>query len=322
MKLMTKGIVAGVLSVLTGFSLSSAQTTFPDRSSTVDPESGRTIQHEQAVGERVPQDRVVVQDRVVMKERVVERRHEGELYVAGFGGYTLGHSFTNLDGTGTLKGTGVESLDLANSAVYGMKVGYFLPTHRMNWLGFELEGFSTSPHLEQQNGFSDGSNLRVTTVAMNVIARKRLGCHDRDRHDRTRHATTYDKDGRHYDKDDKDGRHYDKDGRHYYEDDWSPEDENARCPLQIYAGAGPAIFFAQTSNRFASSSENGEVGVNALAGVKYFVHRKVSIFGEYKFNYAGFDFNEYGSPASAGGSGGITGNYKASHFVGGLAVHF
>jgi len=316
MKLMTKGIVAGVLSVLTGFSLSSAQTTFPDRSSTVDPESGRTIQHEQAVGERVPQDRVV------MKERVVERRHEGELYVAGFGGYTLGHSFTNLDGTGTLKGTGVESLDLANSAVYGMKVGYFLPTHRMNWLGFELEGFSTSPHLEQQNGFSDGSNLRVTTVAMNVIARKRLGCHDRDRHDRTRHATTYDKDGRHYDKDDKDGRHYDKDGRHYYEDDWSPEDENARCPLQIYAGAGPAIFFAQTSNRFASSSENGEVGVNALAGVKYFVHRKMSIFGEYKFNYAGFDFNEYGSPASAGGSGGITGNYKASHFVGGLAVHF
>lgn len=299
MKLMTKAVVAGVLSVLTGFSLSSAQTTFPDRSPTVDPERERTIQREQAVSERVPHDRTVV------RERVVERRHEGELYVAGFGGYTLGHSFTNLDGTGTLKGTGVESLDLANSAVYGMKVGYFLPTRHMNWLGFELEGFSTTPHLEQQNGFSAGSNLRVSTVAMNVIVRKRLGCHERDGHDRTRHASTYDKDGRHYD-----------------EDDWSPEDENARCPLQIYAGAGPAIFFAQTSNRFASSSENGEVGVNALAGVKYFVHRKMSIFGEYKFNYAGFDFNEYGSPASAGGSGGITGNYKASHFVGGLAVHF
>ena len=134
---------------------------------------------------------------------------------------------------------------------------------------------------------------------------------------------------RHYDKDgaittvhEKDGRHYDydKDGRHH-DDDWSPEAENARCPLQVYAGAGPAIFFAQTSNRIGSSSENGEVGVNALAGVKYFMHRNVSIFGEYKFNYAGFDFEQYGTPAT-GATGGITGNYKASHFVGGLAVHF
>jgi hypothetical protein len=314
MKLMTRGVMAVVLSVLTGFSLSAAQTTFPDRSPTVDPESGRTIQREQAVGERMPQDRVVV------KERVFERRHEGELYVAGFGGYTLGHSFSNVDGTGALAATGIESLDLANSAVYGMKVGYFLPTHRLNWLGFELEGFSSTPHLEQQNGFI-GSNLRVSTVAMNVIARKRLGCHERDRHDRTPHATTYNKDGRHYDKDDKDGRHYDKDGRHYYEDDWSPEDENARCPLQVYAGAGPAIFFAQTSNQFGSSGDNGEVGINALAGLKYFMHRNVAVFGEYKFNYAGFDFEQYGTPATGNG-GGITGNYKASHFVGGLAVHF
>lgn len=315
MKSMTRVLLSGVLSILAGVSLSYAQTTFPDRSPTVDPGTERTIQRDGGiVEERGPHDRIVV------KERVVHRKHEGEPYVAGFGGFTLGHSFTNVDGTGTLSGTGVESLDLANSAVYGMKVGYFLPTHKLNWLGFELEGFSTSPHLERQNGFADGSNLRVSTVAINVIARKRLACDDRDRHDPTRHPTVHDKNGRHYGKD---GGHYDydKDGRHY-DDDWSPEVENARCPLQVYAGAGPAIFFAETSNQFASSSENGEVGINALAGVKYFVHRNVSIFGEYKFNYAGFDFAQYGTPASVGGSGGISGNYKASHFVGGLGVHF
>ena len=308
MKSMTRVVLSGVLSILAGVSLSYAQTTVPDRSSTapdqsptVDPETGRQVQSERAVvGEGVPPDRVVV------KERVVERRHEGETYVAGFGGFTLGHSFSNVDGTGLIAGetlAGAESFDLANSVIYGMKAGYFLPTRQLNWLGFELEAFNTTPHLEQQAstlGPIPGSHLRVTTVALNVIARKRMACSDRDRHDRTRRTTVQD-----------------KDGRYYYDDDWSPEAENARCPLQVYAGAGPGIFFARTSNQTGSSSENGEVGVNALAGLKYFVHRNVSIFGEYKFNYAGFDFTEFATPAA-----GIQGNYKASHFIGGLAVHF
>ena len=61
-------------------------------------DTGRTVQRD-ATG-----------DRVVVKERVVERRHEGEAYVAGFVGYTLGHSFANVDGTGGLSTTGIESL--------------------------------------------------------------------------------------------------------------------------------------------------------------------------------------------------------------------
>ena len=31
-----------------------------------------------------------------------QHRRPGELYVAGFGGYTFGHSFSNVQGTGTL----------------------------------------------------------------------------------------------------------------------------------------------------------------------------------------------------------------------------
>ena len=87
--------------------------------------------------------------------------------------------------------------------------------------------------------------------------------------------------------------------------------------MQVYAGAGPAIFFAETSNQFGRSTDNAEVGVNALAGVRYFVHRNLAIFGEYKFNYAGFDFSQL-----QGTTAGVQGDYKASHFVGGLAVHF
>lgn len=301
MKSMTKGIAMGVLSILTGFSLSYAQMTVPDRSLTVDPERERTAQPGRSVvDERMRGDRVVVE------ERVVEQRRVGELYVAGFGGFTLGHSFSNTEGRGTLATQDIGSFDLANSVVYGMKIGYFHPG-RLNWLGLEMEGFNTTPHLEQQ-GNTPGSYLRVATLAFNVIARKRLGCResDRDHLDRTRHTTTREKDGR-----------YENDGRHHYYEDHSPLEENARCPLQVYAGAGPAIFFAETSNQFGRSTDNAEVGVNALAGLRYFVHRNMAIFGEYKFNYAGFDFTQI-----QGTTAGIQGEYKASHFVGGLAIHF
>src|SRR6185437_8644616 len=97
--------------------------------------------------------------------RVVERRPEGEFYVAGFGGFTLGHSFGNVEGRGTLATQNIDSFDLANSVIYGMKAGYFLPG-RLNWLGFEVEGFNTTPHLEQNANFP-GSYLRVTTLAFN-----------------------------------------------------------------------------------------------------------------------------------------------------------
>jgi hypothetical protein len=303
MNSMTRFVLSGVLSILTGVSLSYAQTTVPDPSTTVDPATGRKVQSERTVvDQRVPEERVVVE------ERVVERRRMGELYVAGFGGFTLGHSFSKTEGRGTLAAQDIGSFDLANSVVYGMKIGYFHPG-RLNWLGLEMEGFNTTPHLEQQGNFP-GSYLRVATLAFNVIARKRLGCRDyeRDAYDRTRHPATYDRE--------KDLR-YEHHGRHHYYEDHSPVDENARCPLQVYAGAGPAIFFAETSNQFGRSTDNLEVGLNALAGLKYFVHRNVSVFGEYKFNYAGFDFSQL-----QGTTAGIQGNYKASHFVGGVAVHF
>lgn len=291
MKHMMRAAFAGVLSLLAGATLSYGQTT-------IDPDTGRTVQRE-----RVGEDRVLPHERVVVDERVVEHRRSGEVYLGGFGGFTLGHSFSDVDGRGTSAGQEFGSFDLANSVIYGMKLGYFHPG-RLSWLGLEVEGFNTTPHLEQQGAFP-GSYLRVATLAFNVIARTRLGCRDRDHdrndreYDRTRRGTTS------------------RDGRTHYYEERSTADDNAHCPLHVYAGAGPGIFFAETSNQFGRSTDNAEVGVNALAGVKYFVHRNVSVFGEYKFNYAGFDFTQL-----QGTTAGVQGDYKASHFVGGLAVHF
>ena len=248
-----------------------------------------------ATQDRVIQDRTIqwerIGDRTIVKERVVERRREGEVYVGGFGGFMWGHDYDNAEGTGSLKGAPIGSLGLANSVVYGAKIGYFHPG-RLNWLGLEMEGFNSTPHIREGSGLP-GSHLRVTTLALNVIARTKLGCKTSD----------YD-----HDTDSRDDLHGSK---------WSSLDDNARCPLQLYAGVGPGIFFAETSNQFGRSSDNGRVGLNALAGTKYFMNRHLAIYAEYKFNYAQFDFNQ-----AQGSTAGLRGDYIASHVVGGLAWHF
>jgi opacity protein-like surface antigen len=255
----------------------------PERAQEVSPATDERTIHEQPV----QRDRLA--QRTVVQERVVERRREGEVYVGGFGGFTWGHDFDDAEGTGSLKGQSVGSLGLANSVIYGAKLGYFHPG-RLNWLGLEVEGFNSTPHIKEGAGLP-GAHLRVTTLALNVIARTTLGCrptdHDRDTRDDSRGGS------------------------------WSSLDDNMRCPLQVYAGVGPGIFFAETSNQFGRSSDNGRVGLNALAGTKYYVNRHLAVFAEYKFNYAQFDFTQV-----QGSTAGLRGEYLASHVIGGLAWHF
>ena len=269
----------------TCFAQSEAPPVIPDRPQEVGPTTQDQIRQDRAI------QREQMGDRTLVKERVVERRREGELYVGGFGGFTWGHDFDNAEGTGSLKGAPIEKLGLANSVVYGAKIGYFHPG-RLNWLGFEIEGFNTTPHIKEGAGLP-GANLRVTTLALNVIARTTLGCRPRDHE---------------YETDRRDDLH---------RSTWSSLDDNARCPLQLYAGVGPGIFFAETSNQFGRSSDNGRVGLNALAGTKYFFNRHLAIYAEYKFNYAQFDFNQ-----AQGQTAGLQGDYMASHVVGGLAWHW
>jgi opacity protein-like surface antigen len=223
-------------------------------------------------------------------DRRYDRHHRSELYVAGFGGYTFGHGFNNVEGTGLASGTDLGDIGLKNSGVYGAKLGYFLPD-RLNWLGFEVEGFNTTPHLKESNiaGVAlPGANLRVTTLAFNAIARAKLMC-ERD----------YDEPGR------APRRSTDPD----YRDDF--------CRLQPYIGAGLGVFFARVSSGGTSASDNGVPGFNGLAGVRYYLTRNVALFGEYKYNRATFDFDNV-----AGSGVGINGTYSVSHVVGGLSLHF
>ena len=108
---------------------------------------------------------------------------QAELYVGGEAGYTIPNKFSSVTGSLSVSGIGsisgdVPDLSLKQSLMYGARVGYFLPDQ---WLGFEVEGFSTTPHLKQQTVSADGllvtftgTHVRVTTVALNVVARAKL----------------------------------------------------------------------------------------------------------------------------------------------------
>jgi hypothetical protein len=254
----------------------------------------QTPRTDQAIAE---QQRRADEERMVRAQRYrEEHRHHGETYVAGFGGVTFGSTTTNMEGRGSAVGATIDDPNLANSAVYGLKLGYFHPG-RLNWLGLEVEGFNSTPNIRESGGLT-GTHLRVTTLAFNVIARKKLACRDR-----------------------RDSRDPDIGDAHYWDpDDRSALHDNARCPLQVYGGAGLGLFFAETSNQFGRATDNARAGLNALAGMKYFFNEHVALFAEYKFNYVDLKFDQ--NQIVGGPTAGLNGTYIINHVVGGLALHF
>lgn len=105
-------------------------------------------------------------------------------------------------------------------------------------------------------------------------------------------------------------------------DDYSAIHDNARCPLQLYAGAGLGVFFAETSNQFGRATDNARAGLNVLAGTKYFFTEHIALFAEYKFNYVDLKFDQNRVVGGGGSTAGLNGTYMINHVVGGLAFHF
>lgn len=106
----------------------------------------------------------------------------------------------------------------------------------------------------------------------------------------------------------------------------------ARVPLdrfQPYWGAGPAIFMT----RFKDTGRDGvsivippgqkdtdtRVGVQALAGLKFFVTAHIALFAEYKFTSHTLDVRLHDEFL---GRTDVTARLKVHHAVGGLAYHF
>jgi opacity protein-like surface antigen len=270
----------------------------------IEPGSGRLRKcYDENEGKLTPSCRQQVQDRkaeaaAIMAapmaaapgkgEPIIEykRVRPSETYVAAFGGYTFDGKLKDVESTGLLPGINLGDRNLADSAVYGGKLGHFFGD-RMDWLGVEMEAFNTTPHVEQQ-GPLPGSHFRVTTLAFNVIGRLKFGCEKKTERTETR-----------------------TEGERRYETRY----EREFCRLQPYAGVGLGVFFANLSNNGNSVSDNAVPGLNVLGGIRYYFTERIALFGEYKYNWAALNLTD-------GAVGGFKGDYQVNHVVGGLSFHF
>jgi opacity protein-like surface antigen len=185
-----------------------------------------------------------------------------ETYIAGQFGVTLpmvdgGLKSIDVNSSVFLPGTTHSDLELSKSLMYGAKVGHYFNAAR--WVGVEAEAFYTTPHIEQQvhtfqNPGVPGVLPSATLQGAHLRVLTVAPINVMLRYHKTR--------------------------------------------LQPYIGVGPGIFFARIRGEGSapgsseSTSDNVRVGLNAKVGLEFYLTRNLTVFAEWKFNYARFSFGE------------------------------
>jgi opacity protein-like surface antigen len=104
---------------------------------------------------------------------------------------------------------------------------------------------------------------------------------------------------------------------------WAPINIVVRHQMgqfEPYAGIGMGVFFANLKDGASGeSSSSTNVGLNTQLGLRYLVTKNLSVFGEWKYNRASFNFSE-SSPTQA--TGGFKGDYSANILAFGVGYHF
>jgi opacity protein-like surface antigen len=235
------------------------------------------------------------------------RMTEAETYVAGEFGVTLPSitkGLTNQDLTSTgvsgpggtvnfPSGTEVSDQALKSSFLFGGKIGHFFS--RYKWLGIEAEVFHTTPHIKQQP---------VTLTSPSPVTFTPAGGGPP-----TNLGNQFSTGGAFQ-------------GAHFRVITLAPLNFVFRYPghrLQPYVAIGPGVFFGRISTAVTSGPESQSsttVGLNAQVGLRYHLTRHVSMFGEWKYNYARFNFKENENFF------GVNSTYSMNHVAFGLAYHF
>ena len=104
---------------------------------------------------------------------------------------------------------------------------------------------------------------------------------------------------------------------------WAPVNVVVRYQMgqfEPYAGVGMGVFFANVTEAVnGESSSSTAVGLNTQLGLRYLVTKNMSLFGEWKYNRASFNFSP-SSPTQA--TGGVKGDYSANILAFGVGYHF
>ncbi len=210
---------------------------------------------------------------------------QAETYIAGQVGYTLAQDVTNVNAidpglVGLPAGTTVSNVDLNNSLMYGMKLGHYFAS--TPWLGVELEGFITTPHVPQQQltlnvpGVGSipidqpGATNRLIVMAPNLVARYQAGAFE----------------------------------------------------PYVGVGPGVFFLHQQRAPDAPGgakySQSDTRVGLNTQAGLRYRLTDLISVFGEWKYNYVRFSL----AGQANGPYFGYQATVNLHNFVFGIGYHF
>lgn len=209
----------------------------------------------------------------------------GESYIGGQFGVTLpsvGKGLTDVDLTGSFpNGSTMSDRALKSSILYGGKVGHFFS--RARWFGIEAEVFITTPHIKHQPVTISIPSTPTTTGGTT-----------------SGHLS----------------------GDHFRVLTIAPLNLVFRYPkarLQPYVAVGPGIFIGKVTSiaaGFEGSQTDTKLGLNANVGLRYFITRRLSAFGEWKYNHVRFNFKEEGPQF------GFNATYNMHHAAFGVAYHF
>lgn len=206
-----------------------------------------------------------------------------ETYIYGMAGYTLAHDttqgvVTDPQNVGLPTGTNIGNVSLNNSFMYGAKIGHYF--NSTPWLGVELESYVTNPNRPAQQ-------LTLYPPGSAPITQLEPGASNRIVVVAPNLVVRY-----------------------------------QAGAFEPYVGVGPGIFFLHqeqlTSTGTSYSQSDTSLGFNAQVGLRYRLTEHLSMFGEWKYNYAKINL--------AGQSNvnhfGIDAVIQLQYFVFGLGYHF
>ncbi len=209
----------------------------------------------------------------------------GESYIGGQFGLTLpsiGKGFTDTDLTGSfVSGSTLSDQALKTSMLYGVKAGHYFK--RLPWLGIEAEIYNTTPHIKQQSLTFSGPSGPVGSLNFPGLNLRVLTLAPLN--------VTF----------------------RYH-----------KTRLQPYVAVGPGIFFARIKDPSISSDNSQsstKLGINAQAGLRYYITRRVTVFGEAKYNHVRFNFPET-PPGPNFNLFGFESTYNMVHVSFGMNYHF
>jgi len=205
---------------------------------------------------------------------------QAETYIAGQFGWTIQQKFRNFE----LTSGGTSLLNLSDPLVSDLENSFLVGGkvghyfRSLRWLGFEMELHRTSPDIKERNLLVTGPLPPPTPFFVPETDLTIIT--------------------------------------------WAPMNILLRYPgrrLQPYIGVGPGLFFAKRSRKDVddSQSSNWRIGLNAQAGIRFYLARHWALFAEAKYHQVKLKFEE--TPVFLDG---FNAKYQAIHGVVGFGYHF